>query len=98
MLYQKLYLVRGRTAHYPECRVAVSTTRFPMSSHGGRRYLIPPVPPAPPGFSPEQASDPGTSAHDMARIAAERPDLWPALAANPALYPDLRQWLGQVDD
>lgn len=55
-------------------------------------------PPSPSGFSPEQASDPGTSAHDMARIAAERPDLWPALAANPALYPDLRQWLGQVDD
>ena len=52
----------------------------------------------PSAFSPEQASDPGTSAQDMAAIAAERPDLWPALAANPSLYPDLRQWLGQIDD
>ena len=49
-------------------------------------------------FSPEQASDPGTSMQDMARIAAERPDLWASLAANPSLYPDLREWLGQVDD
>ena len=49
-------------------------------------------------FSPEQASDPGTSMQDMARIAAERPDLWASLAANPSLYPDLRKWLGQVDD
>ena len=49
-------------------------------------------------FSPEQAADPGTSMQDMARIAAERPDLWASLAANPSLYPDLREWLGQVDD
>ena len=49
-------------------------------------------------FSPEQASDPGTSMQDMARIAAERPDLWASLAANPSLYPDLREWLGQIDD
>ena len=52
----------------------------------------------PSAFSPEQASDPGTSAQDMAAIAAGRPDLWPALAANPSLYPDLRQWLGRIDD
>ncbi len=49
-------------------------------------------------FSPEMASDPNTSPHDMARMAAERPDLWAALAANPAIYPDLRDWLGQIDD
>lgn len=49
-------------------------------------------------FSPEQAADPGTSMQDMARIAAERPDLWASLAANPSLYPGLREWLGQVDD
>ena len=49
-------------------------------------------------FSPEQAADPGTSMQDMARIAAERPDLWASLAANPSLYPDLREWLGQGDD
>ena len=49
-------------------------------------------------FSPEQASDPGTSMQDMARIAAERPDLWASLAANPSLYPDLREWLSQIDD
>ena len=49
-------------------------------------------------FSPEQAADPGTSMQDMARIAAERPDLWASLAANPSLYPDLREWLSQIDD
>ena len=49
-------------------------------------------------FSPEQASDLGTSMQDMARIAAERPDLWASLAANPSLYPDLREWLSQIDD
>ena len=49
-------------------------------------------------FSPEQASDPGTSMQGMARIAAERPDLWASLAANPSLYPDLREWLSQIDD
>ena len=49
-------------------------------------------------FSPQQAADPQTSMQDMARIAAERPDLWVSLAANPSLYPDLREWLGKVDD
>ena len=38
-------------------------------------------------FTPAQAADPGTSAQDMAQIAAERPDLWPSLAGNPSLYP-----------
>lgn len=49
-------------------------------------------------FSPQQAADPQTSMQDMARIAAERPDLWASLATNPSLYPDLREWLGKVDD
>lgn len=32
----------------------------------------------------------------QAAIAAERPDLHAALAANPALYPELREWLAEV--
>lgn len=32
----------------------------------------------------------------QAAIAASREDLWPALAANPASYPDLLTWLGDM--
>ena len=39
------------------------------------------------------ASSPTTPAAELARIAASRPDLHPALAANPATYPDLVDWL-----
>ena len=39
------------------------------------------------------AADPSLSQADMQEIAATRPDLLPALASNPALYPGLRQWL-----
>lgn len=45
-----------------------------------------------------QASDPATTAETLARIAYERPDLRPAVAANPAAYPELLTWLGQFND
>ena len=37
-----------------------------------------------------------TDHHLQAAIAAERPDLHAALATNPALYPELREWLALV--
>ena len=39
------------------------------------------------------AASPATPAAELTRIAASRPDLYPALAANPATYPDLVDWL-----
>ena len=44
------------------------------------------------------ASSPTTPAAELARIAASRPDLHPALAANPATYPDLVDWLRTSPD
>ena len=44
------------------------------------------------------ASSPATPAAELARIAASRPDLHPALAANPATYPDLVDWLRTSPD
>ena len=44
------------------------------------------------------ASSPVTPAAELARIAASRPDLHPALAANPATYPDLVDWLRTSPD
>lgn len=39
--------------------------------------------------------NPETSAHELARIAASRPDLWTAIRAHPNAYEDLIAW---VDD
>ena len=39
------------------------------------------------------AASPTTPATELARIATSRPDLHPTLAANPATYPDLVDWL-----
>ena len=44
------------------------------------------------------ASSPATPAAELARIAAARPDLHPALATNPATYPDLVDWLRTSPD
>ncbi len=44
------------------------------------------------------ASDPQASGEDLARIAATRPDLHAALAANPATYPALLDWLRALHD
>jgi len=46
----------------------------------------------------EAASDPATAGVELARIAASRPDLRPALAANPATYPALLEWLAALHD
>ena len=59
-------------------------------------------PPSPEAFGPDAdrlaASSPATPAAELARIAASRPDLHPALAANPATYPDLIDWLRTSPD
>ena len=44
------------------------------------------------------AASPTTPATELARIATSRPDLHPALAANPATYPDLVDWLRTSPD
>ena len=44
------------------------------------------------------AASPTTPAAELARIAASRPDLHPALATNPATYPDLVDWLRTSPD
>lgn len=38
------------------------------------------------------------SGADLQRLAVERPDLRPAIARHPALYPDLRDWLARLGD
>ena len=61
-------------------------------------------PPSPEASGPDAdadrlaASSPATPAAELARIAASRPDLHPALAANPATYPDLIDWLRTSPD
>ena len=68
---------------------------------------VPPVPPPPSNPSAAgsdadadrlAAASPATPAAELARIAASRPDLHPALAVNPATYPDLVDWLRTSPD
>jgi hypothetical protein len=51
--------------------------------------------PAPltPGYTAEQAADPSTDAGTLHAISIAAPELHPQLAANPASYPDLLDWL-----
>lgn len=44
-----------------------------------------------------RAADPNTPAAEL-HAMTERRELWPALAANPALYPELREWLASTGD
>jgi hypothetical protein len=63
----------------------------------------PAAPPAPPssGTAPSEqarrAADPATPAAELHGYATDRA-LWPYLASNPALYPDLKQWLEATGD
>jgi hypothetical protein len=55
---------------------------------------------AQPQVDPElahRALDAATPAQEQFELA-QRPELWPYLAQNPALYDDLAQWLAQVGD
>ena len=48
--------------------------------------------------TPWTAADPATPPAVLAEIAAQRPDLRPAVAANPSAYPGLLQWLAGLGD
>ena len=52
----------------------------------------------PENYTAAQASDPQTSGQTLADIAAQRPDLRPAIAANPSTYPALLDWLKGLGD
>ena len=52
----------------------------------------------PESFSAAQASDPATPGQVLADIAALRPDLRAAVAANPSAYPGLLEWLGSLGE
>jgi hypothetical protein len=49
-------------------------------------------------YTPAQAADPSTPGEVLAAIAGSRPDLRPHIAANPATYPALLEWLAQLGD
>ena len=49
-------------------------------------------------YTAQQAADPGTPGQVLADIAALRPDLRPAVAANPSTYPGLLEWLGGLGE
>ena len=52
----------------------------------------------PQDYTTQQAADPATPVEVLADIAALRPDLRPAVAGNPAAYPELLVWLGSLGD
>ena len=47
-------------------------------------------------YTAAMAADPTITPETMQDIAIKRPDLRGALATNPSLYPDLRNWLAQA--
>lgn len=50
------------------------------------------------GYTAEQALDPATSGLVLSQIVQEAPELRAQVAANPATYPALLDWLGQLND
>ena len=54
---------------------------------------IPPPLPQQPDSDAEALRRPTTSPAELARIAGQRPDLHPAIAAHPSCYPDLATWI-----
>ena len=81
-----------------------SSQRDPSSRPGSPAQPSPADPSAPGAAGADAdadrlaASSPATPAAELARIAAARPDLHPALATNPATYPDLVDWLRTSPD
>src|SRR5690625_2492190 len=53
---------------------------------------------SPEDYTEAQASDPGTEPAVLGEIATHRPDLRPAIAGNPTAYPDLLDWLANLND
>jgi hypothetical protein len=50
------------------------------------------------GANARLAADPTTPATVLGELAGSHPELRAAIAANPAAYPDLLNWLGQLGD
>lgn len=72
-----------------------STQVISSSSHdAGETQVMAPVA----GFTVDEASNPSTPLETLARIAAEVPDLRPAIAENPSTYPALLDWLDRLGD
>lgn len=46
----------------------------------------------------ERASDPATTALELQQLAADHPEVRPAIAKHPAAYPALLDWLGALGD
>lgn len=54
--------------------------------------------PVPPPLAPTPRIAPEATATDLAALAQSRPDLWSAIAAHPAAYPALLEWLRSTED
>jgi len=87
-------------AGYPTA--AYPTAAYPTPAAAPAPAPAPAAAPAPApathGFVPAQAADPRTDLAVLARIAAEAPELRPWVAANPAAYPALLDWLASCHD
>ena len=71
----------GTTAHTPP-ELPSTHDQHPITYH-------------PPRTLTPRPCNPHTPAAELARIAATRPDLHPAIAAHPHCYPALHQWIAQ---
>lgn len=49
----------------------------------------------PADFTPEDLQDPSMDGETLRDIAAQRPDLWPAILNHPNVYPDLSAYIHQ---
>lgn len=80
--------------------VMITNNRSAFANHQGPSPVEPPC--AEPGEGPDpqarSAADPTTTGQDLMSIAAGRPDLRPAVAANPSTYPALLDWLRALGD
>ena len=85
-----------------------TASHAPAAAPAHQGHATPPPPPPAPapapaptgshGFSVAQAADPTIDPNLLARIAQEAPELRPHVAANPAAYEGLVQWLGSLGD
>lgn len=87
----------GATATSPEHRQAAATkTTSSKPSPTAEDRPEPPLIGEP--YTAQVAADPATPLEVLADIAAKDPSLRPYVAANPATYPELLEWLGRLGD
>lgn len=73
--------ISANPAVYPELRDWISAQQAKRPSE-----VLPTV--------EDEANNPNTSAARLYELASEFPYLWDAISANPAVYPELRDWIG----